>query len=156
MVQVSGSLGAHVVAFPFPMQGHINPFVFFSKRLAECGIAITFITTTPHLASTRRALLEDESFKAHGNIEVVCFDIPMRFAKLNYQSFVELKHVANNMGDRLTELMKKLMASNASIIDPSSSSCFGPPVCIISDMYLSWTQVYANTIVPSFVLCFQD
>jgi hypothetical protein len=80
----------------------------------------------------------------------------MRFAKLNYQSFMELKHVANNMGDRLTELMKTLMASNATIIDPSSSSSFGPPVCIISDMYLSWTQVSANTIVPSFVLCFQD
>ncbi|CAK9222127.1 unnamed protein product [Sphagnum troendelagicum] len=153
MVQVSGSLGAHVVAFPFPMQGHINPFVFFSKRLAECGIAITFITTTPHLASTRRGLLEDESFKAHGNIEVICFDIPMRFAKLNYQSFVELKRVANNMGDRLTELMKRLMASNATIIDPSSSSCFGPPACIISDMYLSWTQDIANDFkVPRYCL----
>ncbi|KAK6930433.1 hypothetical protein RJ641_004527, partial [Dillenia turbinata] len=37
--------GSHVLVFPFPVQGHINPMLQFSKRLAAKGLTITFITT---------------------------------------------------------------------------------------------------------------
>ncbi|CAK9218020.1 unnamed protein product [Sphagnum troendelagicum] len=109
----------HVVAFPFPLQGHIRPFVHFSKRLAaEYDVAITFITTTAHLESTRRELLlqleekkdeqeqgEEERFKAiyktsNNNIQLACFYLPAEYAE--------------------------------------------PPVCIISDMFLGWTQDTAD------------
>ncbi|KAJ8435141.1 hypothetical protein Cgig2_018969 [Carnegiea gigantea] len=38
--------GAHVLVFPSPLQGHINPMLQFSKRLAFKGLQVTFITTS--------------------------------------------------------------------------------------------------------------
>ena len=37
---------AHVLVLPFPVQGHINPMLQFSKRLVSKGIKVTFITST--------------------------------------------------------------------------------------------------------------
>ncbi|KAL6343249.1 hypothetical protein AAG906_022165 [Vitis piasezkii] len=37
----------HVLVIPFPIQGHINPMLQFSKRLASKGLKVTLITTTP-------------------------------------------------------------------------------------------------------------
>ncbi|KAL4290097.1 hypothetical protein GQ457_14G001630 [Hibiscus cannabinus] len=36
----------HVLVLPFPVQGHINPMLQFSKRLASKGLKVTFITTS--------------------------------------------------------------------------------------------------------------
>ncbi|KAJ8539689.1 hypothetical protein K7X08_013941 [Anisodus acutangulus] len=36
---------AHVLVLPYPIQGHINPMVQFSKRLASRGVKVTLITT---------------------------------------------------------------------------------------------------------------
>uniref|UniRef100_A9X3L8 Glycosyltransferase n=1 Tax=[Ixeris] dentata var. albiflora TaxID=190261 RepID=A9X3L8_9ASTR len=35
----------HVVIFPFPSQGHINPLIQFAKRLSSKGVKTTLITT---------------------------------------------------------------------------------------------------------------
>ncbi|KAK4374202.1 hypothetical protein RND71_004879 [Anisodus tanguticus] len=35
---------SHVLVLPFPVQGHINPMVQFSKRLASRGVKVTLIT----------------------------------------------------------------------------------------------------------------
>ncbi|GLJ25432.1 hypothetical protein SUGI_0487030 [Cryptomeria japonica] len=37
--------GPHVVVFPYPAQGHINPLVEFAKRLVSHNLMVTFITT---------------------------------------------------------------------------------------------------------------
>ena len=36
----------HIIVFTFAVQGHINPMLQFSKRLASKGLRVTFITTT--------------------------------------------------------------------------------------------------------------
>ncbi|KAL9233150.1 hypothetical protein vseg_008180 [Gypsophila vaccaria] len=36
----------HVLVFPYPIQGHINPMLQFSKRLASKGLKVTLVTTT--------------------------------------------------------------------------------------------------------------
>lgn len=35
-----------VVVFPYPIQGHINPMLQFSKQLASRGLKVTFVTTS--------------------------------------------------------------------------------------------------------------
>ncbi|KAK9672162.1 hypothetical protein RND81_12G081000 [Saponaria officinalis] len=35
----------HILVFPYPIQGHINPMLQFSKRLSSKGIKVTLITT---------------------------------------------------------------------------------------------------------------
>lgn len=36
----------HVIVFPLPAQGHINPMLQFSKQLASRGLRVTFATTS--------------------------------------------------------------------------------------------------------------
>ncbi|CAK9147457.1 unnamed protein product [Ilex paraguariensis] len=36
----------HVLVVPFPVQGHINPMLQFSKRLASKGLRVTLVTIT--------------------------------------------------------------------------------------------------------------
>ncbi|KAM3702240.1 hypothetical protein ACJW31_04G011000 [Castanea mollissima] len=36
----------HILLFSYPVQGHINPMLQFSKRLASKGLRVTFVTTT--------------------------------------------------------------------------------------------------------------
>ncbi|XP_042504607.1 mogroside IE synthase-like [Macadamia integrifolia] len=40
-----GAEGTHVLAFPFPAQGHINPLLQFCKTLASKGLKVTLATT---------------------------------------------------------------------------------------------------------------
>ncbi|KAK9062938.1 hypothetical protein SSX86_020128 [Deinandra increscens subsp. villosa] len=42
----------HVLLFPYPSQGHINPLIQFGKRLLSKGVKTTLITTTYLLNST--------------------------------------------------------------------------------------------------------
>lgn len=35
----------HVVVLPFPVQGHVNPLMNFSQKLAKDGFKITFVNT---------------------------------------------------------------------------------------------------------------
>lgn len=39
---------AHILVFPFPTPGHINPMLQFSKRLASMGLRVTLVTTQPN------------------------------------------------------------------------------------------------------------
>jgi hypothetical protein len=101
--------GAHVVAFPFPAQGHIAPMVQLSKTLASYGIAITFIIATPHLASVR-ALVED-SFEGHGKIQIICFDIPPQYVNTNPHTLYDLMfYLPKNKHEVFAEIIQKLMA----------------------------------------------
>lgn len=36
----------HVIVIPFPVQGHINPMLQFSKRLASKGLNVTLVATS--------------------------------------------------------------------------------------------------------------
>ncbi|GMY32882.1 UDP-glycosyltransferase 74E2-like [Fagus crenata] len=36
----------HVLVIPYPIQGHINPMLQFSKRLASKGVRVTLVTTS--------------------------------------------------------------------------------------------------------------
>lgn len=35
----------HIIAIPFPLQGHINPMIQLCNRLASKGVGVTFVTT---------------------------------------------------------------------------------------------------------------
>ena len=56
--------GAHVLVFPSPLQGHINPMLQFSKRLVVKGLEVTFITTSSACSLS--------SVSSPPNIEFVC------------------------------------------------------------------------------------
>jgi pathogen-inducible salicylic acid glucosyltransferase len=47
----------HILVFPYPVQGHINPMLQFSKRLASKDLGVTVITTTS-ISKSMQALQE--------------------------------------------------------------------------------------------------
>ncbi|GER44240.1 UDP-Glycosyltransferase superfamily protein [Striga asiatica] len=43
--QTTSNNNAHILAIPFPLQGHINPMLQFCNRLSSKGVRVTFVTT---------------------------------------------------------------------------------------------------------------
>ncbi|EEF32573.1 UDP-glucosyltransferase, putative [Ricinus communis] len=52
--QIRETSQSHVLVFPFPVQGHINPMLQLSKRLASKGLKVTLIATSS-IAKTMQA-----------------------------------------------------------------------------------------------------
>ncbi|GLT33413.1 hypothetical protein SLA2020_080070 [Shorea laevis] len=84
---------SHVLVFPFPAQGHINPMLQFSKRLASKGLRVTLINVTtlakPLQLPTISINIESIEFDEGDNkddvmhlLEVYNAIIPGRLAKL--------------------------------------------------------------------------
>ncbi|XP_021614338.1 UDP-glycosyltransferase 74E2 [Manihot esculenta] len=46
MEKIQGAARKHVLILPLPLQGHINPMLQFSKRLASKGLKVTLLTFT--------------------------------------------------------------------------------------------------------------
>ncbi len=128
---------------------------------AEYDVAVTFVSTTPELDSTRRGFEgEDERFQdQRNNIRLVSVDMqPVEYGVSTTLNFQKLQRATSNLRDTFAELMKELMdssTSNGTSCDPSApprtDHNFGPPLCIISDMWLGWTQVFMTTTLICFI-----
>ncbi|XP_068664959.1 mogroside IE synthase-like [Aristolochia californica] len=109
---------AHVLVFPYPSQGHINPMLQFAKRLFHKGVEVSLVTTIflnkSMVAQTGPISLElisdgnDYGDEKAGSIEAYL----QRFKKIGSRS--------------LTDLIQKLSNS-------------GRPVdCLVYDSFLPW------------------
>ncbi|KAL6343262.1 hypothetical protein AAG906_022178 [Vitis piasezkii] len=56
----------HIMVFPFPLQGHINPMLQFSKRLASKGLKVTLLKA----ASSINKSVQDQASSSI-NIELI-------------------------------------------------------------------------------------
>ncbi|KAG0577479.1 hypothetical protein KC19_5G159600 [Ceratodon purpureus] len=130
--------GGHVVVFPFPASGHIAPFIPFARSLARYGVAITFVCPKHELSKVMRSLVEDESFDARENVKLETFEVPIE-GGLDMASFDDLKHIMYENVEKFDKMMGKLMGVSRMIEYPSHCNG-GAPVCIISDMFLGFTQ----------------
>ncbi|KDP35131.1 hypothetical protein JCGZ_10665 [Jatropha curcas] len=106
----------HILVFPFPIQGHINPMLQFSKRLASKNLKVTFIT------SSSSSVTENSS---------TCID-----TETIYDGF--------NKGEKSTDPAEfiaryesSVPKSLAELIEKYSSSEY-PVKCIVYDSILPW------------------
>lgn len=103
----------HCLILPFPIQGHINPMLQFSKRLSHKGIAITLATTNNLLTTTQdlSSPISVETISDGGPVEPL-------------QAYLDRFQRAGS--ETLSELLEKLKDS-------------GRPVdCVIYDPFLPW------------------
>jgi UDP:flavonoid glycosyltransferase YjiC (YdhE family) len=126
--------GGHVVVFPFPASGHIAPFVPFARCIASHGVAITFLYPKHEYARVR----ELESFDARENVELVAFDVPLA-GGLSFSSFDALKYFMYDNVAQFDAIVAQFMDRPRTIQYPTPCDA-GPPVCIVSDMFLGFTQ----------------
>ena len=130
----------HVVLFPFPLQGHINPFMNLAKVLSAHGLYITFVNTESVQARLADCgvIMADDGNKSHMNIrfETVPDGLPSQQAGVSqYQNLPELSEsMKANAHIHLGKVMEKLRDL------PNV-----PPVSfIVLDGLLSKTQYIAN------------
>ncbi|EEF47701.1 UDP-glycosyltransferase 89B2 [Ricinus communis] len=122
----------HILVFPFPAQGHMIPLLDLTRKLAVHGLTITILVTPKNLSFLHPLL------STHPSIETLVFPFP---AHPLIPSGVE------NNKDLPAECTPVLIRALGGLYDPLLHwfiSHPSPPVAIISDMFLGWTQNLAS------------
>ncbi|KAL7194240.1 hypothetical protein ACSBR1_034618 [Camellia fascicularis] len=110
----------HILVFPFPAQGHINPLLQFSKRLSSKGLKVTLITTTSvtnsmHIHSGGSNSIQIESIHDGFNS-----------GKLGDNIHSYLNHFITAVSQNLIELADKYRNSS------------DPPIVLVYDAIMPW------------------
>ncbi|XP_038887876.1 mogroside IE synthase-like [Benincasa hispida] len=115
----------HILAIPYPAQGHISPLLQFSKRLQKKGAKVSLVTTkfiarTSHSISSSFPLLTISDGHDDGGID----------SAESIQSYLDsLRRFGS---ESLREVLQQL------------SSSASPVNCVIYDGFLSWVLNVAN------------
>lgn len=115
---------AHCLVVPYPLQGHINPMLQFSKRLVQRGVKVTLANTV----SIWNTINNKTDLTSSFNIEIESFsdgydDGGVSSAK-NMESY---KDTFWRVGPQtLSQLLHKLQLSN------------NPVDCVVYDAFLHW------------------
>ncbi|XP_062150071.1 mogroside IE synthase-like [Alnus glutinosa] len=112
----------HILVIPYPAQGHINPMLQFSKRLASKGPRVTVITTTS--MSTSMAAMQESSAV---NFETISDGDGSNEVGVNLASIVE----------ELERFKLVVTKSLAELIERQKSSQH-PPKLVIYDSVMPW------------------
>ncbi|VFQ96626.1 unnamed protein product [Cuscuta campestris] len=122
-----GGGGAHVLAIPYPSQGHINPMLQFCKRLVSKGLKATLAITTFHSNSSTTPL-------SGGTVGIDTFS-----DGCDESGFAQ----AASITDYLSRLEAAGSRSLAELLDKYEKS--GSPVaCVVYDAFLPWALEVAK------------
>lgn len=129
--------GIHVMVFPYPAQGHMLPILDFTHQLALHGLTITVIITPKNLP-----ILNPLLFAHPSSIQVQIFPFP---------DHPTLPHGVENVKDIGNQGNGPIISALSKLQDPiikwfTSQSNNNPPVALISDFFLGWTQNLAHQI----------
>ncbi|KAH9310636.1 hypothetical protein KI387_025671, partial [Taxus chinensis] len=126
----------HVVAFPFPAQGHINPMMEFSKRLVSKNLRVTFVITE----ANRERMIQAGALRFHDHIriETISDGIPLDFDRSKgADTFVDLLRKVG--AQTFEKLIQRLNAEGDSSVS-----------CIVYDSFLEWVPEIATKFkIPS-------
>ncbi|KAI8559009.1 hypothetical protein RHMOL_Rhmol04G0140800 [Rhododendron molle] len=104
----------HILVFPFPAQGHINPVLQFSKRLASRGLRITIITIT--------SLANSMHLQPCGaSIEIETISDGFDEAEMTYVIQAHLGRFVANVSQNLVNLAGKFVSAG------------DPPIALVYD-----------------------
>ncbi|KAG0582237.1 hypothetical protein KC19_3G045100 [Ceratodon purpureus] len=143
----------HVVLMPYPSVGHSAPFVHFAKHLARSGVAVSFIAPDAELAIFNDLLLGDAAFEARQNINVVPFAFPIHQEEMDPAYFFSIRDWMQSNADKFHEILARLMSEEPRTVCYPGDAAAGFPVCIISDMFLGFTQELADKLsIPRYCL----
>ncbi|KAK7340616.1 hypothetical protein VNO77_21324 [Canavalia gladiata] len=128
---------AHVLAIPYPAQGHVIPLMELSHELVKHGIKITFVNTDFTHNQIMKALGEKD---IEGN-EIQLVSIP---------DGLEDGESRNDLG-KLTEAMCKVMPKKLEmLIEDVNKSVSNKITCVVADESLGWVLEMAKKMgIPS-------
>jgi pathogen-inducible salicylic acid glucosyltransferase len=112
----------HVVVIPYPVQGHINPMIQFSKHLASKGLQVTLVIFSSQTLSTPASL---------GSVKVVTISDGYDAGSSSIADL--LKQFQATVTQKLPQLVVELGISS------------GHPVsCLVYDSFLAWVLEIAR------------
>ncbi|XP_060201496.1 UDP-glycosyltransferase 86A1-like [Lycium barbarum] len=141
-----GNQKPHAIVIPCPFQGHINPSIYLSLKLATKGFAVTFINTEyTHAQITKSQQLDQnstihdifEKFQESGldiHYQTVSDGFPLefdRFSGSNQDDFLE--GFLLNYPVHVDEVVGKLVE----LENPK-------PTCLVVDTFLAWGTKISN------------
>ena len=140
--KISPTNTLHILAFPFPAQGHILPLLNLTHKLALLGLKITILITPKNLPILDPLLLTHPS-----SIQTLILPFPPH-PKLS--SGIENVKDIGNSGN--TPIIASLSKLENQVIQWFKSHPY-PPQAIISDVFLGYTQIWAQKLnIPG--ICF--
>lgn len=131
----------HIMMIPYPLQGHVIPFVHLAIKLASHGFTITFVNTDSihhHISTARQGDAGDifSATRSSGQLDIryitVSDGFPLEFDRsLNHDQFFEgILHVFSAHVD---DLIAKLSRRD----DP-------PVTCLIADTFYVWSSMICD------------
>lgn len=116
----------HAVVLPYPAKGHSIPLLHFAKRLHSMDVVVTFVNTFSHLST--------EHFRTLDGLDSSSMRVvPLGVTPPEGEGSGSLPYVK-----RVNELVSDAEVMVAKLFSENEDA---PPACIISDMFLGWTQV---------------
>eukprot|EP00249_Psilotum_nudum_P020871 c27881_g2_i1 orf=185-1675(-) len=138
----------HALVFPWPGQGHINPMMQVSRKLARNGFTVTFVNTERNHGLLMRSISKEAITAAEdGALDIRLVTVPDdRFPTFQRALYFEAFCVAVlELGPLLEEVLRREMQK-----DP-------PITCLISDVFTPFTQDVASKFgIPQIALWTQS
>ncbi|KZV29612.1 hypothetical protein F511_00890 [Dorcoceras hygrometricum] len=126
-------MGAHVLVFPYPAQGHMIPLLDLSHHLATRGLTITILVTPKNLLQLNPLLSTHPT-----SITPLVLPFPPH---------PHIPQGVENTVDIPDGGFRNMMCAMAQLRDPIHEwfrNQASPPVAIVSDMFLGWTTHLAR------------
>ncbi|CAL5062732.1 unnamed protein product [Urochloa decumbens] len=122
---------AHVLVFPFPIQGHINCMLHFATALVGAGVHVTFLHTEHNL---RR--LGGRASSASGSPLLRFLSVPDGLPDDHPRSASDLPELYKSLAGGATGPYRDLLSADAGA-DPTGG--FAPVTCLVADGLLPWS-----------------
>nr|UXB92747.1 glycosyltransferase [Helleborus thibetanus] len=103
----------HILAVPFPVQGHAGPLMEFAHKLADHGFRVTFVNTESIHHKMLSTMLDHSVDEKDRTIHLV--SIPDESIFSTAESFIE--YLSDTMPGHVEKLIKKLNESGGNNID---------------------------------------
>ncbi|KAH7365363.1 hypothetical protein KP509_18G023100 [Ceratopteris richardii] len=126
----------HAVVVPYPAQGHINPCMQLAKQLASRGFTITFVNTDHNHARILASHSQHSSIWKDEGLDIRFASIPDELPD-HHDRMADLASLSQAVDDQMPAHFEALVAELCSSDDSR-------PTCIVSDLFMNFTQDVAN------------
>ncbi|CAK9142483.1 unnamed protein product [Ilex paraguariensis] len=139
-MSISAGKGAHILVFPYPAQGHILPILDLTHQLVLHGLTITILVTPKNLP------ILNPLISTHPSIQTLVFSFP------HHPRIPDGVENVKDMGNFGNVFIINALSKLRDPIIQWFKSHPTPPVALISDFFLGWTQNLAHEIgIPRIV-----
>ncbi|KAJ7541820.1 hypothetical protein O6H91_10G078300 [Diphasiastrum complanatum] len=145
----TSSNAIHLVLFPFPAQGHMIPLMQLGNVLAFKGLIITFVC-----AEHRVPLMQEAEYRGqyHPNLRIVTLPDAVPPGEHGVDEGTDSVTWSITGTQKMVDPFKILISDLIQSTNSDGGSSSSPPLGIISDYALSWTQDVADEFsIPRYI-----